>query len=212
MKKTNRKMLVLTTLVCLLPILLGLALYGQLPQQVAVHWNSAGDPDNFAPKLLAVLGLPALMAAIHLVVQVMAGNDPKRKSQPAPVRLLLQWLIPVTSVVLVPITLFIAMGMQLPVEIIAPALCGVLITILGNYMPKCKQNYTVGIRLPWTLHSEENWNRTHRVAGYLWTVGGLCLLALSCLRILYLPVSVTLIALLIIVPLAYSFYLYKKGM
>ena len=49
---------------------------------------------------------------------------------------------------------------------------GVLFMIIGNYLPKCKQNYTMGIKLPWTLDDEENWNRTHRFAGFLWVAGG----------------------------------------
>ena len=43
-------------------------------------------------------------------------------------------------------------------------------------MPKCRQNYTMGIKLPWTLADEDNWNRTHRMAGYVWTAGGILML------------------------------------
>jgi len=44
---------------------------------------------------------------------------------------------------------------------------------MGIYMPKLKQNYYAGFKLPWTLESEENWNATHRLAGKIWPVGGL---------------------------------------
>ena len=43
-------------------------------------------------------------------------------------------------------------------------------------MPKLKVNHTVGIRLPWTLQSEDNWHKTHRLVGKLWVLGGLILL------------------------------------
>lgn len=43
-------------------------------------------------------------------------------------------------------------------------------------MSKIRQNYTVGIRLPWTLSSEDNWDKTHRLAGKLWIVGGVLVL------------------------------------
>lgn len=69
-------------------------------------------------------------------------------------------------------------------------------------------NYTVGIKLPSTLHSEENWNRTHRMAGVLWIAGGLIIAAASLLRGTWLPVTV--LTTLVLVPFVYSYLLYKK--
>jgi uncharacterized membrane protein len=54
---------------------------------------------------------------------------------------------------------------------------GVLFIFIGNWLPKCKQTYTLGIRLPWTLADEDNWNRTHRFAGPVWVVCGLVVMA-----------------------------------
>ena len=50
---------------------------------------------------------------------------------------------------------------------------GVLFTLVGNYLPKCRQNTTMGIKVVWTLNNEENWNATHRFAGKLWVAAGL---------------------------------------
>lgn len=69
-------------------------------------------------------------------------------------------------------------------------------------------NYTVGIKLPSTLHSEENWNRTHCMAGVLWIAGGLIIAAASLLRGTWLPVTV--LTTLVLVPFVYSYLLYKK--
>ena len=55
-------------------------------------------------------------------------------------------------------SLFIALGRKLPIVMVAGAIVGSVIVICGNYLPKCKQNYSIGIRLPWTLNDEENWN------------------------------------------------------
>ena len=38
---------------------------------------------------------------------------------------------------------------------------GLLFMIIGNYLPKVKQNNTIGIRVVWTLQDEENWSATH---------------------------------------------------
>lgn len=56
-------------------------------------------------------------------------------------------------------------------------LAGVLFVVMGNYLPKAKQSYTLGIKIAWTLNSEENWNRPHRLAGWIWMISGLLMIA-----------------------------------
>ena len=91
-----------------------------------------------------------------------------------------------------------------------PALIGVLFILIGNFLPKTKQSYTMGIKLPWTLASEENWNRTHRLAGFVWVIGGVYFVVMSffswTLAGFLIPV-----ALLGLIPAAYSYILYRKG-
>lgn len=120
--------------------------------------------------------------------------------------LLSKWIIPVLTLILMPVTLFASMGAEIPVQVIVPIFLGVLLIAIGNYLPKSKQSYTVGIRLPWTLNSEENWNRTHHLAGYLWILGGVLLLLCA-----FLPVLVFLLILVAGIPFAYSYSLYRKG-
>nr|WP_275450028.1 SdpI family protein [Clostridium massiliodielmoense] len=81
----------------------------------------------------------------------------------------------------------------------------------GNYLPKCKQNYTVGIKLPWTLNSEENWNKTHRLGGYVWMAGGLILCILTWLNIYRQIATIVIVVIISVIPIVYSFLLYKKG-
>ena len=49
-----------------------------------------------------------------------------------------------------------AMAVQIKVGVVLPMVLGLIFVVLGSILPKCKQNYTIGIKLPWTLHSEEN--------------------------------------------------------
>ena len=80
---------------------------------------------------------------------------------------------------------------------------------MGNYLPKCQQNYTIGIKIPWTLNSEENWNRTHRFAGRLWVVCGLALMLTGFFGGFWIFFAVVL--LMVLAPLAYSYALHRKG-
>ena len=78
--------------------------------------------------------------------------------------------------------------------------------IIGNYLPKARQNYTIGIKIPWTLANEENWNRTHRLAGYLWMICGILMILISLTR--FVPAEWLLI--MVLVPCIYSFWLHAE--
>jgi len=170
----NNKTLILTTVLCLLPILLGLALYDQLPDMVPIHFDMKGTPDNYAPKAVAVFCLPLLMAALNAICHIGMRKD-KRTMEASP-KILLQltfWIPAVLSLILMPITLFMGMGVELPIVLIVSLLVGLVFVVIGNYLPKCKPNRYMGIKLPWTFASEENWRKTHRFGGFVWVVAGI---------------------------------------
>ena len=86
-----------------------------------------------------------------------------------------------------------------------------MLLLLGNYLPKIKQNRTLGIKIPWTLNNEENWNKTHRFAGKLWVIGGLVVLFSAFLPLgAMICVSVVGILCSVITPVIYSYSIYKK--
>ena len=84
-----------------------------------------------------------------------------------------------------------------------------LLIVIGNYLPKCRRNKYVGIRLPWTLKSDENWDKTHRLSGYVWMLGGLIMVIVTWIG----RPQITLIVLLaiILIPTVYSFILHRRG-
>ena len=123
------------------------------------------------------------------------------------IRLVL-WIIPVTSLIVCCSIYANAVGIAVDIGFVSNGIVGLLFILIGNYMPKCKQNYTTGIKVPWTLHSQENWNRTHRLAGWVWIIGGVAMIVNSFLQlewILFLT-----IAALVLIPIGYSFLLFKK--
>ncbi|MBR5315350.1 MAG: DUF1648 domain-containing protein, partial [Firmicutes bacterium] len=79
--KENKKIMILTVMICLLPIVFGLTLYNKLPDQMPIHWNGAGEVDGYAPKIVAIAGMPVFMAAIQLLMFFMVLNDPKKQNQ-----------------------------------------------------------------------------------------------------------------------------------
>ena len=53
---------------------LGIALYGALPDQMAIHWNAAGEADNVVGKPVAVLAMPAVVVFMSVLFEV-TGSD-----------------------------------------------------------------------------------------------------------------------------------------
>jgi len=212
--KINFATLALTSLVCLLPMILGAALYGDLPDTVAVHWNINGEADGFAPKYFAVFGIPLGLMLTNIILIVFVRNDPKRDNAAKAMRGIVEWIVPVVSIVVGPIVVFKAMGVNIPVVVIAFALVGVILIVFGNYMPKNKQNYTIGIKLPWTLNDTENWNKTHRMAGYLWIICGIVIIGTTFLPLqntIRIVLLLTTLAVIIAVPVLYSFLMHLKS-
>ena len=78
-----------------------------------------------------------------------------------------------------------------------PVAAGALFAIFGYAMPNIRQNYTIGVRLPWTIESEAAWDASHRFIGGIWILVGaatalLGYLGLSAAAILTLLVGLTL--------------------
>ena len=209
MIKRNWKTLIVSSIVTVLPIFIGLILWNQLPEQMPTHWNAAGEVDGWSSKAFAIFGLPLIMLGAQWLCVLGSLADPKKANHPDKVLHLVFWIIPVLSVVLNAVTIAAALGKEVRIEVFAPILVGLILTIVGNYMPKCKQNYTIGIKIPWTLNSEENWNRTHRFAGWLWTFSGVGIMATGFFGgvLIFLPI----VFLMVFAPIVYSFLLYRKG-
>ena len=209
MIKKHIKVLIITSVVILLPILAGFILWNQLPEQIPTHWNANGEIDGWSSKPFAVFGLPLILLAAQWLCMLGTVADPKKENHPRKIVQLVLWIIPVLSVVLHTITYAVALGKEVRMEVVMPVFMGILFTIIGNYLPKCKQNYTIGIKIPWTLNSEENWNKTHRFAGWLWVLCGLIIMLTGFFGGFW--IFLVIVFLMVLAPFLYSYLLHRKG-
>ena len=208
MIKKNKGTLLLGSIMTLIPILIGLLLWDQLPDPMPSHWNIHGEVDGWSSKTFSVFGFPALLLAIHWLCVFASTADPKSKDYPQKMIYLVLWICPVISLVICSMVYATALGYGINVEIIMPLLVGLMFIIVGNLLPKCRQSYTLGIKLPWTLHNEDNWNKTHRLAGKLWVVGGIITMASALIGSFWILLSVLI--LMVAIPTIYSYCLYRK--
>lgn len=210
MWKNHKKLIILTSLLTLLPVVVGLLLWDQLPAQLAIHFGANGEPDRWSSKLTAVVWLPLLITGIHLLGIGVTTLDPKHKNHDAKQLTLMLWICPLLSALLSVLTLGNALGKvdTTSVPFFVTVFLGVLFVIIGNYMPKCRHNYTIGIKLPWTLHDEGNWHYTHRVGGYTFSIGGVLVIFTSFIGTPWLVLGI-LIAMVAIPTVASAIYHYK---
>ena len=120
------------------------------------------------------------------------------------------WAVPVISLVIASQMYPYHLGYDVNVEYVSKLFIGVVLIIIGNYLPKARQNYTIGIRTPWTLANEVNWNKTHRLAGYLWLVCGIVMILLTFAGMMKTSIMIAIVVIIIIVPFLYSFLLHVK--
>ena len=210
MLKKNKTLVIIVSIVTLLPILAGLFLWKQLPDPMPSHWNAAGEIDGWSSKPFAVFGMPCIMLAALWLCILASYTDPKKEAHNNKVYQLVLWIIPVMSVVLHIFVYAAALGKEVQIEVVMPVLMGLLFAIIGNYLPKCKQNYTIGIKIPWTLDNEENWNRTHRFAGRLWVICGIAIMLTGFFGGFW--VFLPIVLLMVLAPIIYSYLLHRKGL
>lgn len=206
--KEYRKRMILTSLVTIIPMFVGLLLWNKLPDTMATHFGSNNTPNGWSSKTFAVIGLPLLLLVLHWISVGITLNDPKKRNIGKMMFTVVFWIIPIVSLFANGAILLYALGWKVDIGLIISILVGIVFILLGNYLSKNRQNYTVGIKLPWTLSSEENWDKTHRMAAKLWVLGGVLFLVNAFIQneILFLFVIITLA----VVPAAYSFILYHR--
>ena len=203
--------LLTTSVLNLLPIGAGLLLWDRLPEDMPAHWGADGQVNGWVSRPVAVFLLPCIMMAVQWLCFFASGMDPKRRNINDKMMGLVLGIVPAINLVIHTMMYLYALGYTPDMALVMCLLMGVLFLIIGNYLPKCKQSYTLGIKLPWTLNDEENWNATHRLAGKLWVCGGIAMLVIGFLPPIWPFIGMmTVVLVMVAVPTAYSYRLYKK--
>ena len=207
----NKFTIIITSVIVLIPMLVGVAFWDALPEQVAIHWGASGEPDGWCSKAFAVYAVPLIMLALHWACLFATRFDKKNRNQNPKMMNITYWLVPAVSWVANGMTYADALGKDIDVIRLLPIIMGVLFLLIGNYLPKCTPNRTVGIRIKWTLADEENWNATHRFGGKVWFIGAIAILASSLLPAkISVCVMIAATLAMALTPIIYSYCFYKK--
>ena len=188
----------------------GLIMWNKLPERIPTHWNFSGEIDGWSSKPFAIFFLPLFMLAMHLICTVATSMDPKNEGVNSKVFTLVLWICPILSVLCMTSAYVAGFGKDVNIGLFAPLIMGIVFLFIGNYLPKCKQNYTIGIKIPWTLDDEDNWNKTHRFAGFVWTVCSFVVMSGAFFKKAVVFTTFIPIAVMVFAPMIYSYIYYRK--
>lgn len=169
MKKVNKKILFLTSMVCLLPMLLGFWFYQQLPEQVAIHFDMNNQPNGYFSKFAFVVGMPILMMVLQIFCCVISDWNDKNQEANQKAMAVYKWLIPTITVCLYIVTILYALGITLDIRKVVMFILGVIFILVGNYLPKTKGNFSIH---PFTRKQEEASPKLVRKMGYCLILDG----------------------------------------
>lgn len=208
--KINKKLVLFTSILILLPSLVGCVFWNQLPEEIPTHFNLLGQADGYNHKMSAIFGLPTLMLLMHWLLLFTMIKDPKSSNISSKIQLLIYWIIPFVSCLSMISIYGASLGYSMMSGILAQFFMGAVMIVIGNYLPKTRRNYIIGIRLPWTLENDENWSKTHRLAGKIWVLGGLLLFLNSFVQLYVYWVFFLTLLLVVLMPGVYSYQLSKS--
>lgn len=209
MMKQNKVKFIVTTFVNLLPTLIGVILWEKLPDTLAIHFGADNSANGWGSKMFTVFGMPLIITALHILCITVTALDPRKNNIGKRLIGMSYWIIPIISLFLYNVVYSVALGHEINVAMVCHIFLGIMFIVLGNLLPKVKQNSTLGIRIPWTLKDSENWNRTHRVAGWSMAIGGVAAIATAFISNLYVMLIVFIIS--FVIPVIYSYCFYKRN-
>ncbi len=180
MKIYSKKEIWLIVLIILVAAL-GIYFFPYLPERVPTHWNIEGEVDGWMSKALAIWFFPALIIVFYLLLSFIPLIDPLRDNIEdfAGIYFWFKLIFILFLSGLYFLTLYTALGHQLDIRRLVLSGIAILFFTIGIFLPKIKKNYTIGIRLPWTLHSEVVWQKTHLFGGKLFKFLAIFLIAIA---------------------------------
>jgi len=197
-------------------LVISAASFPHLPATVAVHWDTNGTPNGYSSREFAALLVPAIMLALVVLFASVPRISPRgfeveraSRGYAAIVTIILLFLLAVHVVIILT-----AMRIAPSIPVVMPLLIGILFAVVGNYLPKMRRNFFIGVRTPWALADEDVWYRTQRIAGIAFVTAGVALMSVGPFvrGTAFNVLMVVVVIAITVVPVVYSFFAYRaKG-
>ena len=200
-------------IVVLIPFVYLAYIWSSLPEIVPIHWNYKGEIDDWGNKSSLIFITFLLSGLTYILFTVIPFIDPKKRIQTMGNKYHnLKFLMVLFMSALAVFIIYSAKEQSITNPSFIYLAIGLLFMLLGNYMKIIKANYFIGIRTPWTLEYESIWKSTHKLASKIWFVGGLAIVisSLTTNKDFNGIFFISVITLLAIIPVVYSYMEYRK--
>jgi uncharacterized membrane protein len=204
---------IIQIIIIITSIILSIYFYQNFPARVPMHWNVAGEIDGWGSRGFGAFLLPGILIAMYFLFELTTRIDPRRERY---AEFKKTYSIIKTAIMLVFFCIYIitslaSLGYSVSISFWMPFIIGLLFVVLGNYFGKIRSNFFVGIKVPWTLSNEEVWNKTHRLGGKLFILGGLMMMFMGFMPIVVrMPLFILIMIVVAVLPIVYSYFLYKR--
>lgn len=198
---------IIAVILCLCTIIPGVLVYDRLPERVVTSWSMTSKSNDTASKAFAVFGIPLIFTGVTFLNCIYLRWLEKKRN--------IGKLIPV--IMIFPMILFLCQGVILlsalgkikDIRLIVCLVISVIMIFLGNYMPKIRKNWVIGIRTPHIISSDEIWDKTHRFGGFVLIISGITAFILSLLG--YFIAAFVILIVSVFIPMVYGEAMYYSS-
>ena len=211
---SSRMALWFTIVVIGVQIIVALVAYPFLPARIPTHWDAAGQINGYMPKWLGAFFPAGMSIVLTVFLRGIVAIGPRlgRENQRVTVSQInyVTFGLAVLMLIIQVISFATALGLPVDQANILNLVLSLGMILLGNYMGKFRRNFWMGIRTPWTLTSDMVWERTHRLGGWLFVLGGVIGIAATFIPGVRLWGVVVPILLVALITAVYSYVIYQR--
>lgn len=195
--------------ITVLPVIYLIVNWNLLPESMPIHFDAKGNPNGYGSRLVYVF----MPIGLYFLMLVLPKIDPRKANYAVfegsyyKIRLIMAIFFGLINAMVI----WSVLNEANAVHKLIPLTIFLLLMLIGNYLGNVRPNYFVGIKVPWTLNSDEVWTRTHKMAGKLWFWGSLAGMALYFVVPKPEWVFVPLLVIIVVVPMVYSYVIYQKA-
>ncbi|OMP68121.1 SdpI family protein [Domibacillus epiphyticus] len=195
-------------------VIASLAALPYLPDQIATHWGPDGTVDGYSSKWLGAFFGPGMLLFICTILILAPKIDPRRQNYDkfkGSYKIIMYATVTLVGIVHA-LLLLNGLGYTVEMDIAVSLLIGLLFIIIGNFMPRIRPSYMIGLRTPWTIADEHIWMKTHRTGGFLFILAGVIfILTMFFPSMIRLSIFIIVILAIVLIPTVQSYLLYKKA-
>lgn len=203
---------IISRVIVVLSFAAAIIVYPRLPARSASHWNIDGEVDGYTSPVVAAAIMPVISAGMLLLFAILPAIYPKRKDTEGLADQMAQYkaIILLFLLYLYGLTLAWNLGQRFNmVQFLAPAF-GMLFYFVGSMLETVRPNWFAGIRTPWTLSSDEVWEKTHKTGASLFKGWGISMIVTVIMPELFFVIMAAGVVTSLVFSYGYSYMEYKK--